>query len=121
METEDLYELIVDAVREALREEAGGGTIRLTRRMTEGRVLFEDGEGKVFKTVPAPVFFRKVTAVRERLRVLEQKINQHGGLSHAEKAELQAYITRAYGSLTTFNFLFRDAGDRFRGTGKDVS
>ncbi|MCA9569362.1 MAG: hypothetical protein KC656_16055 [Myxococcales bacterium] len=117
MEADELYELVSDAVRQALADEAGGGDVRLTRRMTEGRVLFEDSEGKVFKEIPGFQFFRKTTAVREKLRVLEQKINNHGGLTSAEKAELQALISRAYGSLTTFNFLFRDDQDRFSGTG----
>lgn len=117
MENDDLYELVVDAVRQALAEEAGGADLRLTRRMTEGRVIFEDSEGRVFKEIPGFQFFRKTTAVREKLRVLEQKINNHGGLSNAEKAELQGYVTKAYGSLTTFNFLFRDDQDKFKGSG----
>ena len=62
-------------------------------------------------------FFKKVTSVRDKLRVLEQKLNAHQSLSLGEKAELQGYITRAYGSLTTFNSLFRDDEDRFKGTG----
>lgn len=117
MENDELYELLVDAVRQALAEEAGGGDARLTRRMTEGRVIFEDSEGRVFKEIPAFQFFRKTTAVREKLRVLEQKVNNHGGLTVAEKAELQGYVTKAYGSLTTFNFLFRDDQDKFKGSG----
>ena len=92
--------------------------MRLTRRMTEGKVIFEDSEGRVFKEIPGFQFFRKTTAVREKLRVLEQKINNNGGLSAAEKAELQGYITKCYGSLTTFNFLFRDEGDKFKGAGR---
>lgn len=117
MESDELYELVVDAVREALREEAGGGEIRLTSRMTEGRVIFEDSQGKVFKEIPAVQLFRKVTGVREKLRVLEQKLNNHAGLTSAEKAEMQGYITRCYGSLTTFNFLFRDDSAKFSGQG----
>lgn len=115
MEPEDLYEIVGDAVRAALEQEAGGGDIRLTRRMTEGRVIFEDSEGRVFKEITGGQFFKKVTSVREKLRVLEQKINNHGGMTNAEKAELQGYLTRCYGSLTTFNFLFRDDQDKFTG------
>jgi hypothetical protein len=54
--------------------------------------------------------------VRERLRVLEQRINSHPKLAEEDRLQLQEYITRAYGSLTTFNLLFADAEDRFVGT-----
>jgi protein-arginine kinase len=61
--------------------------------------------------------FKKVTAVRDRLRVLEQKVNSHKALSTDEKVDLQQLITRCYGSLTSFNLLFRDEEDKFRGSG----
>lgn len=114
-----LYELVVDAVRQGLREELGGDELPIARRMVGGRVIFEDNEGRRFKDVDAATFFRKVTAVREKLRVLEQKLNNTAALSAEDRAELQGYITRAYGSLTTFNFLFRDELDKFKGAGGD--
>ena len=89
----------------------------LSRRMIGGRVLFEDAEGREARAVQAEALFKKVTSVREKLRVLEQKLNNHSKLDAADKADLQAYITRCYGSLTTFNFLFADEGDKFKGTG----
>jgi hypothetical protein len=116
MEAEDLYDLVIDAVREALREHDGGADMAIARRMSAGSVIFRDGEGRTVKEIPAVSLFKKVTAVREKLRVLEQKINNSTALDHHEQAELQGYITRCYGSLTTFNFLFRDDGDRFRGS-----
>lgn len=119
MDTDNLYELVVDAVRQALIDEAGGGDVDIHKRMALGEVLFRDSEGKTVKAIPGTVFFRKVTAVREKLRVLEQKINNHEALSDEERAELQAYITRCYGSLTTFNFLFRDEEDKFKGGSGD--
>jgi hypothetical protein len=85
--------------------------------MVGGAVLFRDNESRTVKEVDAFVFFRKVTAVRDRLRVLEQRINAVESLTAEERAELQAYVTRAYGSLTTFNFLFREEEDKFKGTG----
>jgi len=66
--------------------------------------------------VPIEGFFRKIVAVRERLRVLEQRINTHPKLSDEDRLQLQDYITRAYGSLTTFNVLFAEPEDRFVGT-----
>ena len=117
MEADEIYELVYEATRAALSEHAGGSKPWLARRMEDGRVLFEDGQGRQVKDVPIDTVFRKITAVRERLRVLEQKINNHGALSTGDKAELQALIARSYGSLTTFNFLFDDAEQGFKGTG----
>lgn len=117
MDDNALYELMVEAAKQALREELGGPPGSIVRRMVGGRVIFEDNEGRRFKDVEVSVFFRKVTAVREKLRVLEQKINNVDGLAGDERAEIQGLITRAYGSLTTFNFLFADEGDKFKGSG----
>jgi hypothetical protein len=113
-----------DRIREAVRDVLGDHgwidvDLELASRWVGGVLRFVPSSPELqSKDVPIEVFMKKIVGVRDRLRVLEQKINTHPTLSPEEKLELQAYITRCYGSLTTFNVLFGSEGSRFHGTGE---
>jgi hypothetical protein len=110
------WESVKAALREVLEEELGCGRCEIASRWDGGKLVLEPFDsGLQSKEVPIAVFFKKITSVREKLRVLEQKLNNHPTLSNEEKLELQMLISRAYGSLTTFNILFQDEEDKFHG------
>jgi len=80
-----------------------------------GKLILEPGTNTQSKEIPINTFFHKIVMIRDRIRVMEQKINSSKNLDDQEKVDLQQYITRIYGSLTTFNVLFQDKHDNFVG------
>lgn len=114
-------EELKDLIREAMDEERGAAEVELANKWQGGSIVIKPGAADMQgKEIPIDALLRKVVMVRDRLRVLEQKLNAHPKLVDAEKVEMQAYITKCYGSLTTFNALFKDKADHFQGEkGKD--
>ncbi|MBS1624232.1 MAG: hypothetical protein JST83_09450 [Bacteroidetes bacterium] len=94
--------------------------VPIAPKWKNGMLVMKPGDDSLqAKEVPIDTFFHKITMVRDRLRVMEQKINAHKVLSEDEKIELQQYITSVYGSLTTFNVLFKETHHQFKGSGKE--
>ena len=113
MDEKALKEFFIAAIEEYFTPNA----VPLAQKWEGGSMVFRAGGDQQDKEVPLDMFFKKLVSVRDSLRVLEQKING-SSLSQTEKANFHSYITKAYGSLTTFNILFRNAGDKFVGAGK---
>ncbi|HVT85165.1 MAG TPA: hypothetical protein VHD35_08165 [Chitinophagaceae bacterium] len=91
-------------------------TVPLGDRWKGGMLLLQPADKtQKPKEIPVDIFFHKIVMLRDRLRVLEQNINSHKLLSDEDKVNLQQYITRIYGSLTTFNVLFKNKEQWFVG------
>lgn len=101
-------------LRELLEEETLYGYSELGGRWQGGKLLIQPADPEQqAKEVPLETFFHKIVMIRDRLRVLEAKLNAHDQLSDADKVELQQYISKIYGTLTTFNIFFRNKEDQF--------
>ena len=109
----DIEVLLVNLIRKYsdLQEK-----VEIGNKWTGGTITLKPGDTSLkSKEFPIDVFFNKIVMLRDRLRVLEQHINSNKKLSEEDKVNLQQYITRCYGSLTTFNVLFKYTTDQFVG------
>src|SRR5690606_16575991 len=100
-------------LREVIADELGVSQPELGRRWQGGELVLKPGAAETQeKSVPIETFFHKIVMIRDKLRVLEAKLNA-SALTDEEKVQMQSYITACYGSLTTFNVLFADKDDQF--------
>jgi hypothetical protein len=107
-------ETVAAAVEKLGLEKPASARDKLGVRWHNGKLVLHPADPSLqTKEVPLDVFFHKIVGMRNQLRVLEQKINAHEKLADAEKVEMQQYITRCYGSMTTFNILFKEKEDQF--------
>lgn len=121
MSTEIDYEKIREIVKDVLNEELPlkWAEMELGEKWSGGEIILKPKEVNLKpKHIPIEIFFHKIVMIRDRLRVLEQKINSSKKLTDEEKIDIQQYITRIYGSLTTFNLLFKRKSSYFIGEGK---
>jgi hypothetical protein len=103
-------------LRRVIREEAGISAVAPAEKWRGGSLVLKPGNPSLQeKVVPIETFFHKIVMVRNRLRTLEQQVNA-SDLPDDAKVKLQAYVTGCYGSLTTFNVLFADEDDQFKGS-----
>lgn len=105
-------------LRRIIREETGITSVTPAEKWRGGTLILRPGTGLQEKTWPIETFFHKVVMLRNRLRTLEQQVNA-ADLPEDVKVKLQGYISGCYGSLTSFNVLFADEEDQFKGTGGD--
>lgn len=90
--------------------------VSLGAKWTGGKLVLVPGDANLQgKEMPIDTFFHKIVMLRDRLRVLEQRINAHDKLTDEDRVNMQQYITRIYGSLTSFNVLFKFPHDHFVG------
>ena len=113
MDNDELKRFLI----EIIEEEFSPKPCEIAGKWHDGSVVLKAGNDTQDKEIPMEVFFKKILTVRDSLRVLEQKINTSKTMSAEERVNFQAYITKAYGTLTTFNVLFKNDRDKFHGAG----
>jgi hypothetical protein len=117
MSLQDQSEDLELLLRRIIREEAGLTSVTPSQKWRGGTLVLRPGTpGLQEKTWPIETFFHKVVMLRNRLRTLEQHVNA-SDLPEDVKLKLQGYVSGCYGSLTSFNVLFADESDQFKGSG----
>ncbi|MDP4199534.1 MAG: hypothetical protein Q8922_03175 [Bacteroidota bacterium] len=121
MDIDQVYRIAFEAFTNALDQKltTPDTDVAIAPKFYHGTLVLQPKDTSLqAKEVDLEVFFKKIVSLRNNLRVLEQKINS-SKLEEGEKVELEGYVTRCYGSLTTFNVLFQDQAERFVGSKSD--
>ncbi|TCP23592.1 hypothetical protein EV195_10861 [Tenacibaculum skagerrakense] len=116
VDTVSFYE-VESSLRKILKQWSDvSEVVPISDKFKGGKLIIEPSDSNLAsKEIPIDTFFHKIVMVRDRIRVMEQKINASKTLDDQDKIDLQQYITRIYGSLTTFNILFKLKSDHFVG------
>ncbi len=116
LDTVSFYE-VERTLREILKKWSDASEIvPIADKYKGGKMILQPSDTNLAnKEIPMETFFHKIVMLRDRLRVMEQKINSSDHLDDIEKVDLQQYITRCYGTLTTFNVLFKNQSHYFKG------
>jgi len=110
MDKQTIREVLLNVIESFI----GVEDVEISSKWLGGTIEVKPGDSSLQSTeIPIDTLFKKVVSVRNQLRVLESKINGHDSLGSNEKIDLQQYISRCYGSLTTFNILFKNKEDKF--------
>ena len=121
MQIEEVYRIAFEAFTNALDQKltTPESDVSIAPKFYHGTMVLQPKDPSLQpKEVDLEVFFKKIISIRNNLRVLEQKINS-SKIEDADKIELQGYITKSYGSLTTFNVLFQENADKFIGVSSE--
>ncbi|QQX77015.1 MULTISPECIES: hypothetical protein [Aequorivita] len=116
VDTVSFYE-VEKSLRDILKKWSGfSEVVPMADKWKGGVIILKPADSNLAsKEIPIDTFFHKIVMLRDRLRVMEQKINSSKELAEQDKIDLQQYITRCYGSLTTFNVLFKNNSQHFKG------
>ncbi len=116
MDAEEFRSVLREVLSSELAETFGAPEVELGGRWSGGEIILKPGKTDTAeKRLSIESFFHKIVMLRDKLRVLEQKLNAHPQLSDEDKVQMQQYITGCYGTLTTFNVLFAAREDGFVG------
>lgn len=116
--TESQLRTLASQVARLVEEEYAPNGCDIAARWKGGHIVLRPANDSQPKEIAIEIFFKKLLTVRDSLRLIEQKIMASEAMAPEDKASVQSYVSRAFGSLTSFNILFRNEDDKFVGQGR---